>query len=237
MSYAVKQKLKYPVIALSFLVAVMGIQSALFGQHAAAATLQPAGTCFLFVQSQPEKIGLCTKIAPGVKDNKGKPDTSAGTPLDPTKCYEISEGLATSSIVAVNCDDTTAGVAMCPNNEPAPNNDTNNCTVNLDTVTGAYHCGGGSNAVKTSINIGCKGTGNAIIDAMFAIIRFLSTGVGLVLVASMIWAGIQYTSSRGDPQATSQAIGRIRANIIALLLFIFAYALINYVIPGAVLQK
>jgi len=99
-------------------------------------------------------------------------------------------------------------------------------------------CGGGSgqHAVKTSIDIGCEGKGNPILDMTFAIIRFLSTGVGLVIVGSMIWAGIQYTSSRGDPNATAQAVNRIRSNVGALLLFIFAYAILNYIVPGAVLK-
>jgi hypothetical protein len=74
------------------------------------------------------------------------------------------------------------------------------------------------------------------MDMTFAIIRFLTTGVGLVLVASMIWAGMQYTFSRGDPQASANAVTRIRSNVIALLIFIFAYAIINYVVPGAFLK-
>ena len=98
-------------------------------------------------------------------------------------------------------------------------------------------CGGGAYAsVHTDFNFGCKGKGNAIMDLIFAIVRFLSTGVGLVLVGSMIWGGIQYTGSRGDPQATALAVKRIRANIIALLLFVFAYALLNFIVPGAILK-
>jgi len=69
---------------------------------------------------------------------------------------------------------------------------------------------------------------------MFAIIRFLTTGVGLVLIGSMVVAGIQYASSRGDPQATASALNRIMSNVIALLIFLFAYAILNYVIPGVV---
>lgn len=101
-----------------------------------------------------------------------------------------------------------------------------------------YICGGGKHnpSVKVSINIGCQGKGNPIMDATFGIIHFLSDGVGLVIIASMIWAGIQYTSSRGDPQATAKAKKRIESNVISLLLFIFAYALLNYIVPGQVLK-
>lgn len=91
-------------------------------------------------------------------------------------------------------------------------------------------------AVTTSIDIGCKGVGNPIMDAFFAIIRFLSDGVGLVIIASIVYGGIQFTSSRGNPQDTAKAIERIRSAVIALLIFIFGYAFLNYLIPAGVLR-
>jgi hypothetical protein len=101
---------------------------------------------------------------------------------------------------------------------------------------GNGYCCGSDPAVQVSIDLGCKGKGNPILDLTFAIIRFLSIGVGLVIVGSMVWAGIQYTASRGEPQGTEEAIKRIRSNVTALVLFIFAYAILNYVVPGAVLK-
>ena len=86
--------------------------------------------------------------------------------------------------------------------------------------------------VMVTIDIGCKGQGNPIIDAMFAIIRFLTLGAGLVMVGSIVVAGIQYTTSRGDPQATAKAMGRITSTLGALALLIFAYALLNWLVPG-----
>lgn len=94
-----------------------------------------------------------------------------------------------------------------------------------------YYCGAPPNQVPTSINFGCKHVGNPITDLAFAIIRLLSDGVGIVVIGSVIVGGIQYTSSRGDPKATEQAITRIRSSLMALLIFIFAYAILNYVIP------
>lgn len=104
------------------------------------------------------------------------------------------------------------------------------------TITTSPHCGGGTEAVNTSINIGCTGTGNPISDALFAIIRFLSAGVGLVIVGSLIVGGIQYSASRGDPQSTAKALGRMRSTMVALIIFIFGYAILNYVIPGGFLH-
>jgi hypothetical protein len=97
-------------------------------------------------------------------------------------------------------------------------------------------CGGGDNAVKMAIDIGCKGLGNPIMDAVFAIIRFLTVGVGIVVIGSTIFAGIQFTTSRGDPNATGQAMKRISSNIAALLLFILTYAILNWLVPGTILR-
>ena len=95
-----------------------------------------------------------------------------------------------------------------------------------------YHCGGGGDVVNTTIDFGCKGQGSATMDLLFAIIRFLSDGVGLIIIASIIIAGVQYTFSRGDPQAVVGATKRIQSSVIALAIFIFAYALLDFVIPN-----
>jgi hypothetical protein len=90
--------------------------------------------------------------------------------------------------------------------------------------------------VKTAIDIGCEGKGNPRADITFAIIRIMSDGVGLVVIGSIIFGGIQYSASRGDPQSTAKATNRIRSSIFALLLYIFGYAILNYVIPGQFLK-
>ncbi len=102
---------------------------------------------------------------------------------------------------------------------------------------GINFCGDiNKNAVVTSINFGCKGKGNAILDMTFAVIRFLTLGVSLVIIASMVVAGLQFTASRGDPQATAASLKRMASNASALLLFIFAYAILNWIVPNTLLQ-
>lgn len=103
--------------------------------------------------------------------------------------------------------------------------------------SGIQACGSGADAYTPSIDLGCKGEGNPIMDLTFAIIRWLSDGVGLVIVGSVIVGGIQYTTSRGDPQATAAAVNRLRSAVTALFIFIFAYAILNYLIPGQVLGQ
>lgn len=100
------------------------------------------------------------------------------------------------------------------------------------------NCGGGGNnqSVKTSIDLGCTGKGNPVFDLTFAIIRLLADGVGIAVVLSVVIAGIQYTMSGDDPRAVSAAKSRVVSAVTALFVFLFAYALINYFVPGGFLQ-
>lgn len=93
-------------------------------------------------------------------------------------------------------------------------------------------CGEGDRAVKTRFDFGCTGTGNPIQDVAYAIVRFLSIGVALVLVASIIYAGILYSSSEGNPEATQAAKKRVQNAVTALVFYMFIFALIQYLVPG-----
>lgn len=75
----------------------------------------------------------------------------------------------------------------------------------------------------------------AILDYVVLAINLLSALVGIVVVGSIIYGGIQYSSAGSDPQKISAAKDRIRNALIALLFFIFTYSFLNYLIPGGVL--
>ncbi len=115
-----------------------------------------------------------------------------------------------------------------------------------------YECGNGTgDAVNTTINFGCYGNNcqspkgkwvqycsvphSAITDLLFSLIRFLTDGIGLVIIGSLIFAGIQYSTSRGEPQQLKLATSRIHSILIALLVYIFAYAILNYLLPQKIL--
>ncbi len=102
----------------------------------------------------------------------------------------------------------------------------------LEPGAGKYTCGSGNDEVKVSINFGCKGQGNAVTDASFAVIRVLTAGVGLAIIFSFVLAGVEYTTSRGDPNGTAKAIGRIRNAFFALMIYIFSAAFLNFVLPS-----
>lgn len=158
--------------------------------------------------------------------------SAATTPVVPTGCPDSSKPADKPPAV---CKTIPYGCPGSTKEEGIPPKDNTKCPYTAS-YGGEHQCGKGAQAVSTSIDIGCKGKGNPIADATFAIIRVLSLGVGLVLTASLIFAGIQYSSSRGNPQETAKAIARIQANVVALIIFVFGYAILNYLIPAGFLK-
>ncbi len=78
-------------------------------------------------------------------------------------------------------------------------------------------------------------SGGAIIFYVKEILKLLAGAVGLIIVLMLIIAGIQYMTSAGDPSMVKKAKERIINAITALVLFVTAYAIINFIIPGGVL--
>ncbi len=75
---------------------------------------------------------------------------------------------------------------------------------------------------------------NPIYERLNEIVGFLARGVGLVVTISMVYAGFQYIFSRGDPGKTQAAVNRMIQAGIALFLYIFATAILNWLIPGGI---
>jgi len=77
--------------------------------------------------------------------------------------------------------------------------------------------------------------GGAIVYYLKLILRLLSELVGGVILLMLVVAGIQYITSVGDPTRVKAAKSRIQNAIIALVLFLMMFAIINFLIPGGVL--
>jgi len=67
------------------------------------------------------------------------------------------------------------------------------------------------------------------------IIAVLGALVGIAVVIGLIVGGIQYSSSGGDPQKVASAKGHIQKALVALVAFVFLYALLQWLIPGGVI--
>jgi hypothetical protein len=66
------------------------------------------------------------------------------------------------------------------------------------------------------------------------LIDVVAIGVGVVVVAMIIIAGIQYTASRDNPQAVQAAKSKIVNAIIALIAFTFIYTFLQWIVPGGI---
>lgn len=168
---------------------------------------------------------------------------------------KLSTALAIPIIMCIFLVGGRAAAITCPDGHTLPDSQADQCgtATTSDTTTDTSseitpintgpksatkgQCGSGDGAVMTSFDFGCKGATypgdlNPIIDMAFAIFRFLSAGVGLVVIGSIIVAGIQYSTSRGNPQATQAAIKRITNALIGLMIYIFMFSIANFLVPG-----
>lgn len=97
------------------------------------------------------------------------------------------------------------------------------------------------NGVKTTFDLGCVSSkddvkGNPIFGALLAVINFMAVGVGIAVVGGIIYGGVRYITANGNAGKTEEATKIIINAILGLLLFFFMYALLNWLIPGGVLN-
>jgi tetrahydromethanopterin S-methyltransferase subunit E len=100
---------------------------------------------------------------------------------------------------------------------------------------------------QSGVNSQCVGTGsdaaatancetadncNLVNRYLNPFILLLSVLVGIAVTLGIIIGGIQYASSGGDPQKVAGAKIRIRNSIVALVMFFFLYAFLQFLIPG-----
>lgn len=75
----------------------------------------------------------------------------------------------------------------------------------------------------------------SVVAYIVLLIKVLSGLVGIVVVTMITIGGIQYSAAKDNPQAITAAKGKIINAILGLVLYIFGFALLNYLIPGGVL--
>ncbi len=73
---------------------------------------------------------------------------------------------------------------------------------------------------------------NPIFQLLLTFINFLTAGVGLVVTTLVVVGGLQYMTAGGNPQKTQAAIMRISNALIGLVLYIFMFAILQWLIPG-----
>lgn len=128
-----------------------------------------------------------------------------------------------------------AGGSIPKLNAAATPGSNNNGTQAVECDTEAEKSAGGA---CTGLRSDCKGDISkencGITRLIIMFINILSGMVAVTVVVVMIIAGIQYSSSAGDPQAAAAAKKRISNALLALVVFAFMYSLIQWLVPGGV---
>jgi hypothetical protein len=89
----------------------------------------------------------------------------------------------------------------------------------------------------------CKGDGTiesvdekncGIISYIVIITNVLSALVGVIIVTMIVWGGIQYSTAGADASKVTAAKQKIINALIALVLFVFGFAIVQWLIPGGI---
>lgn len=153
-----------------------------------------------------------------------------GGPLNASKCYIVG-----ISAIPIQIEAPKSGalcreaLAAAPNiTPPSPSPSPPGTSATGTAGTGRFECGSGTG--NDCIN------DNPIVKDLKIIMNVLSGAVGITVLAVMIFAGIQYSSSGGDPQRVAQAKQRIINAVIALVAWFFLYAVLDWFLPGGLFK-
>lgn len=119
-------------------------------------------------------------------------------------------------VQASSCDNGIFKAAACP-----PTKATCQVTPSEDPALTACKSAGSCDLVKKYID---------------PLINVLAAAVGVVVTISIVVGGIQYASSAGDPGKAQAARKRIMNAIIALIGFFLFYAVLQWLVPGGLLN-
>ncbi|HEU4914809.1 MAG TPA: hypothetical protein VFT16_05440 [Candidatus Saccharimonadales bacterium] len=87
-------------------------------------------------------------------------------------------------------------------------------------------------AAKTCSGGDCSGLITKYVNPF---IKLLSALVGIIVVVSIVVAGIQYSSAGGDPSKVVAARKRIMNAIVAFLAYLFMFAFLQWLLPGGII--
>lgn len=181
-----------------------------------AASADPIPSCgggsVLTIPTDPNQPAYC-KCPDGQTLVTGNPNTCVDS-------KDASKNCATGSSGVDYNGNSYCNQFLCADGTQPANDDPQNC---------------GKDPAATSGNCDDVSKCDLISTYINPAINFASALVGVAVVASIIIGAIQYGSSAGDPQKATAAKNRIRNSIIALLTFLFLFALINFLVPGGLL--
>lgn len=80
-----------------------------------------------------------------------------------------------------------------------------------------------------------KGLGCLFQTYINPFIKLLSGAIGVIVVLMVVVGGVQYSSAGSDPQKVAEARKKITNALLALVTYIFIFALLNWLVPGGII--
>jgi hypothetical protein len=157
-----------------------------------------------------------------------------------------TDGINGSSSTTSPCDDPARGVKCAPDGTTAlPIDDT---TAKEKAAAASDSRGGEAVApVKPVTDDGTIGDDCAdkdvkkclendkFIGILKTIVKFLSAGVGILVILAIIFGGIRYTIAGDDAAAVTAAKKQIYNAIFALVVFALTFSFLQWLIPGGII--
>lgn len=100
----------------------------------------------------------------------------------------------------------------------------------LPTFAADISCNDTSIPQEVRTAAGCDGNSDDLRGVAINIINGIIFVIGIVAVIFIIYGGIQYMTSAGDPSKTQKAKHTIMYAVIGLVIVALAYAIVNFVI-------
>lgn len=134
---------------------------------------------------------------------------------------------ATTTYNANGCD--TTSTATCVTCEGSGTNCVT-CSKQPNPAAGQVYCADPAASCNAD-------TCDLVNNYLNPLISLLTAIVGIVVVISIIYGAIQYTSSGGDPQKVAKAKSHIVKTVVALLAYIFLFAFLQFLVPGGIIRN
>lgn len=173
----------------------------------------------------------------GVYACNGRADQfpSASGSFDDDKCYELRNSGFGPVYFEKPCDQspfTNINAAGCKDGsiQTGPGSPDDLC---------ANHGGVSQPSTANNLQADCSDpnpdqSNCGIVGYLVTFINVLSALVGIIIVIMIAIGGIQYSTARDNPQGTAAAKGRILNAILALIFYLFAFSILQWLVPGGI---
>jgi uncharacterized membrane protein YraQ (UPF0718 family) len=140
----------------------------------------------------------------------------------------MSIGAGNALAVPCGTDPTCkANSAACTDEGGTYNPDLGTCNTGTTNTTNT------TNSTSSSGDgIVVEGSGDNIFSLLQTVINGLFAIIAFVVIGVIIIAGIQYSTSSGNPQAAGEAKKKINSAILALVVLALLYPFLQWLVPG-----